>query len=61
MKLPRRKFLHLAAGAAALQLASFLAQAQTVAPQISVDLAPTGKLRVALFTLPIIALRTCYR
>src|SRR6266702_4031600 len=57
MNFPRRQFLHLAVYAAALPIASFVARAQAIPVQVSADLAPTGKLRVALFTLPIIAVR----
>jgi polar amino acid transport system substrate-binding protein len=57
MQLPRRTFLHLAASAAALPATSLIARAHAVPAQVSADLAPIGKLRVALFTLPIIAVR----
>ena len=46
MKLPRRQFLHLAAGAAALPAVSQVAWAQ--AASAPATLSPTGKLRVAL-------------
>ena len=46
MKLPRRQFLHLAAGAVALPAASQVAWAQV--PSAAATLSPTGKLRVAL-------------
>jgi polar amino acid transport system substrate-binding protein len=46
MKLSRRHFLHLAAGAAALPAAPQIAWAQ--APSAPATLSPTGKLRVAL-------------
>jgi polar amino acid transport system substrate-binding protein len=46
MKLPRREFLHLAAGAAALPLVSHIGWAQ--AASAAATLCPSGKLRAAL-------------
>jgi tripartite-type tricarboxylate transporter receptor subunit TctC len=51
MKLPRRKFLHLAAGAAALPVVSPIASAQTY---------PTRPVRIVAPTAPGGALLPCY-